>query len=378
MKTLGIVRSSLALLALLFVPRLATATVVYSADNLPGMGTCTNGNISWFLDPQYGRVIRVHVVDAVGKNSERCEFVASNGGRMPGETYFIGWRSRVDTPLAGGWNGIYQMKCHGDHVADQPLVLTMRDNRLVLENHEDIGGKETSRMVWSTDLPVNKWFSVVLRVHYSESRTEGSVELWFNGKPQILAGGTTIHHGQTWDGSENNMHWGIYRADEVMGEGDHYLWRPRVATTFAEADPDGKPEPAAPDGSVGDASPADAGAAAADASLSPDAREKLDATGATGGAGGGGGTMTGGAGSAGRGGAGGATGGSGGTEEEPEPPRSRTAQRSGCSHAGTAGGAAAVPLISLLLALRVRRRAQKTRETRQVQVGECDRRSDGS
>ena len=141
---------SLVVLAVLSTPRLAGAAVVYSADNLPGMGTCTNGNISWFMDPEYGRVIRVHVVDQVGKNSERCEFVASNGGRMPGETYYIGWRSRVDTPLTGGWNGIYQMKCHGEHVADQPVVLTMRDNRLVLENHEDINGQETSRTVWST------------------------------------------------------------------------------------------------------------------------------------------------------------------------------------------------------------------------------------
>jgi hypothetical protein len=254
--------------------------VSYSADNLPGMGTCPNGNISWFMDPQYGRVIRVHVTDQTGKNSERCEFVASNGGRMPGETYYIGWRSRVDTPLAGGWNGIYQMKCHGDHVADQPLVLTMRSGRLVLENHEDVGGKEAARTVWSTELPVNKWFTIVLRVHYSESRTEGSVELWYDGKPQVLTSGTTVHHGQTWDGSENNMHWGIYRADEVNGEGDHYLGAPRVATTFAEADPDGKTEPARRTAGAGDAerwrgSP-----------MAPDAAARIDTATPTGGTGG--------------------------------------------------------------------------------------------
>jgi len=353
-----ILRSLLALAALLVAPPLARAAVVYSADNLPGMGTCTNGNISWFMDPQYGRVIRVHVVDQVGKNSERCEFVASNGGRKPGETYYIGWRSRVDTPLTGGWNGIYQMKCHGDHVADQPLVLTMRDNRLVLNNHEDINGQETPRLVWQTDLPVNKWFTIVLRVHYSESRTEGSVQLWYNGKLQTLANGTTIHHGQTWDGSENNMHWGIYRADEVMGEGDHYLWRPRVATTFAEADPDGQSEPAAPDGSAGDASMADAGVGA-DASVAPDAGRKMDAvtaTGGTGGGGGSGGTTTGGSsGSGGRSGGGGASGGSPGVEEDPTPPKSGAARTSGCSHGRSSGGTAPVLLLALLLALRALR-----------------------
>jgi hypothetical protein len=58
------------------------------------------------------------------------------------------------------------------------------------------------------------------------------------GEPQLL-NGTTIHHGQTWDGSENNMHWGIYRADEINGTEIHYLSRPVIATTQAEADPGG-------------------------------------------------------------------------------------------------------------------------------------------
>jgi hypothetical protein len=344
-------RSLAVAVALLLAARVASAAVLYSADNLPGMGTCPNGNISWFMDPQYGRVIRVHVIDSVGTNSERCEFVAPNGGRMPGQTFYIGWRSRVDAPLAGGWNGIYQMKCHGMHVADQPLVLTMRNNRLVLENHEDIDGKETSRMVWSTDLPANKWFTIVLRVHYSESRTEGSVELWYDGVPQILASGTTIHHGQTWDGSENNMHWGIYRADEVMGEGDHYLWRPRVATTFAEADPDGKPEPAPADGGAPGPASFDAGAAegrGADGATAMDAAPAADAARGSGGAGGGG------------------SGGAGGGEPEPEPtpPRGRSGKASGCSEGGAGGaGAATIALLALLFARSVRPRPPTRRRS---------------
>jgi len=65
-------------------------------------------------------------------------------------------------------------------------------------------------MVWSRQLPLDTWFTIVLRVKYSESRTEGEVQLWYDGVLQTLAGGTTTHHGQTWDGDENNMHWGIY------------------------------------------------------------------------------------------------------------------------------------------------------------------------
>jgi hypothetical protein len=54
---------------------------------------------------------------------------------------------------------------------------------------------------------------------------------------QTLANGTTTHRGQTWDGSENNMHWGIYRRSSINGTQIHYIWRPRIATTRAEADP---------------------------------------------------------------------------------------------------------------------------------------------
>jgi hypothetical protein len=244
--------------------RPARSEILYDADRLPGQATCPDGEISWFMDLEQGQVIRAHVRDVTGKNSERCEFATPQGLTQLGQTIYVGWRSRIDAPLTGGWNGIYQMKCHGMHVADQPLNLDMRNGRLTLSNHEDVGGQETARTVWSTELPRNQWFSIVLKVHYSESRTEGTVEIWWNGVKQTLANGTTIHTGQTWDGSDNNMHWGIYRANEVTGDGYHYIWRPRVATTYGEAAPEGDPEPPSPDAgtATGDA-PAGAGGASA-------------------------------------------------------------------------------------------------------------------
>jgi MYXO-CTERM domain-containing protein len=251
-----------ALTVTLLAPLAARAEIYYSADNLPGQGTCTDGDITWFMDPQEGRVIDVRVQDATGKNSERCEFATPQRprGEWLGRTIYVGWKSRIDAPLSGGWNGMYQMKCHGTHTADQPLVFDMSGGRLLLSNHEAINGQETPRTVWSAPLPMNRWFSIVLKVKYSESRTEGTVQLWFNGVLQTLANGTTTHTGATWDGDGNNMHWGIYRADEVQGEGHHYIKRPRVASTFEEADPAGGSEPPPPtDASAG---PADAGAEA--------------------------------------------------------------------------------------------------------------------
>jgi hypothetical protein len=86
-------------------------------------------------------------------NSERCEFAVGRRELRLGATIYIGWKSKVSLPRSTSWNGIFQPKCHGSHVADQPLVWSVRDNRLTLDNHEDIGGKETSRKVGSTGLP---------------------------------------------------------------------------------------------------------------------------------------------------------------------------------------------------------------------------------
>ena len=222
----------------------AGATVLWERTTLPGMGTCPNGNISMVSDPVQGQVIKVQVaeVDTSVSNSERCEFVMSNNGEAlysAGATLYIGWKSRVVTPVTSTWNGIYQAKCHGSHVADQPLVWSVANGQLRLENHEDIGGQEVSRTVYSRSLPMDTWFSITMKIHFSESRTAGYVQVWYNGVLQTLANGSTIHFGQTWDGSENNMHWGIYRRSSVNGTEIHYVWRPRLATTFAEANPGG-------------------------------------------------------------------------------------------------------------------------------------------
>jgi hypothetical protein len=96
---------------------------------------------------------------------------------------------------------------------------------------------QKSRTIWSTPLRQNRWFSLMLEVHYSESRTVGYVQVWYDGKLQKLANGRDIHHGQTWDGAENNIHWGVCRRASHTGPQIHDLWRPRIATTMAEANP---------------------------------------------------------------------------------------------------------------------------------------------
>jgi hypothetical protein len=217
------------------------AQVIYNGgQSLPGKETCPDGGIEWHNDAQRGRVIRVRVNERTNKNSERCEFAAGRGKLTEGMTVYVGWKSRINVPTSDdrNWNNMFQLHCHGTHVADHPLVFGVQGGRLSLTNHENINGRETGRRVWSEPSRENRWFSIVLKIHYSTRREVGYVRLWYDGRLQTLDNGRTVHYGQTWEGTDKNMHWGIYRADEVNGTQTHDVWRPRIATTEREADPD--------------------------------------------------------------------------------------------------------------------------------------------
>lgn len=215
----------------------AQAAVIYQQTGLPGKGTCPDGDITWHNDSQEGRVVKVGVRE--GSYKERCEFVGGGGGKLkPGMTVYMGWKSRIIAPDSGDWNNMMQLKCHGKHIANHPIMLRVGGNRLTMWNYEDVNGKLEGRSIWSMPLPENRWFSVLLKVHYSESRSQGSVQLWIDGRLQTFSNGRTTHNGQTYDGSDNNVHWGIYRTARINGEQSHLLKRPTIATTMAEANPD--------------------------------------------------------------------------------------------------------------------------------------------
>ncbi|MGP3983090.1 hypothetical protein [Streptomyces sp. KR80] len=234
----GVVAAAFALV--MAIAPASHATIIWQGgDNLPGTGTCPDGSITWNNDAQQGRVIRFSVVERTGQNSERCEMAVARRLLSEGQTVYIGWKSKVVVPTSSGWNGILQLKSHGDYVTGHPLNIGVSGGQLTLNNFEDINGVETKRTVWSRPLPQNTWFSIMLKIRYSENRSVGYVQVWYNGAWQTLANGSTIHYGQTWDGSENNVHWGIYRSDDVNGTQTHDLWRPRIATTWQEAIPNG-------------------------------------------------------------------------------------------------------------------------------------------
>ncbi|RZB14004.1 hypothetical protein StrepF001_40915 [Streptomyces sp. F001] len=214
------------------------ATVIWQGGNtLPGIGTCPNGAINWHSDATYGNVPRFTVNEVTDGNSERCEMAVARRSLTDGMTVYIGWKSRVTAPTTNTWNYILQLKSHGTNVANHPLTLGVGGGNLTLRNDEDINGTQVGRTVWSTPLRQGQWFSMMLKIRYSEDRTVGYVQVWYNGAWQTLANGTTVHYGQTWDGEENNVHWGIYRRSSVNGTQTHDLYHPRIATTWQEAIP---------------------------------------------------------------------------------------------------------------------------------------------
>ena len=115
--------------------------VIYQATSLPGTGTCPNGAISWFNDPQQGRVIRTRIEEVSTGNSERCEFVGGGGGRLQnGMTVYVGLEVQGGRPVSGRGTGCSNSSAtvaRGRPAAGGRI----RNGRLILENHEDIGGR---------------------------------------------------------------------------------------------------------------------------------------------------------------------------------------------------------------------------------------------
>jgi len=228
-----------AVCVLLAFPPLAGAAILYESTGLPGTGTAPNGRFSWHNDSQQGRVLQVEVLDAAG-GKERAEFVATGrDNRYKDKTVFIGWKSRLDMPAAtgGNWCVIMQGFAAGQRDIVHPFDLRVDGGKLYLVRWTGQGNDHRTT-IWSRTIPSrNTWFSIVMKVRYSTSASTGYVELWYNGAKQTFANGSQTMKMQTWDGVDNNIHWGIYRSGGVNGTGHHYMKNVRIATTYNEAVP---------------------------------------------------------------------------------------------------------------------------------------------
>ena len=218
----------------------ARAEIFYRLNmggTLPGTATAPNGTFSWHNDGTYGTVLKVVCSDTSDPNvnNERAEFVASgSNNKYFDKTVYMGWRSYLSlpTPSSSSWNNIMQGKAAGNFTLNHPFYLRADSGTLRL-------GTDAAGYIWSRTLPHQTWFSIVIKIRYSTSPSTGYAEVWYNGTKQTLANGTQQFKFQTWSGSDNNIHWGIYRSKSINGTATHYMWRPTIASTYAEAAPEG-------------------------------------------------------------------------------------------------------------------------------------------
>src|SRR2546423_447 len=114
------------------------------------------------------------------------------------------------------------MKMKLSHLAAVALLATTLSGRASISYQLQMGGTlplgtDDAGVIWTHTLPIKQWFSIVLKIRYSSDPSVGYAELWFNGVKQTLANGTQHYNFQTWSGSNNNIHWGIYRSDAIDG-----------------------------------------------------------------------------------------------------------------------------------------------------------------
>jgi len=198
-----------------------------------------NGTITTTSDATVGNVFKIELnTDNADRSKERCEVRGCNGFRMAeGGTYYLGWKTKF-SPLptvSGQWQHVFQLHGYGIVGALAPLTLDAPGDGTLQLAYQDPTG--AIQIIWTGPLITGNWQNFVLRMHPTTDESTGWVEFWCNGAAQKFSNGSTQFPAALWNGTYILTKWGIYRQGGVDGDGDHYLWRPRFATTYSEADP---------------------------------------------------------------------------------------------------------------------------------------------
>jgi len=147
-------------------------------------------------------------------NDLRCEAHGANGVNPAiGQTYSIGWRSKLVLPVSADMNAIFQWKAYGEpQLQDFPITIAPGGGNLNLNqfNPSDAGGQT---FLWSTPLITNVWNQHVLCISVSDQDYGGSIQYWFNGVQQTFQTGANIFDCRTFDGTSVDPKWGAYGDD---------------------------------------------------------------------------------------------------------------------------------------------------------------------
>jgi hypothetical protein len=212
------------------------AGVLWNGDPTQGLGVFKiiniegPGKITAETDPEFGPVWRFFKPGS----ANRCEAHGAKGiDSKEGDLIFIGWSSKLTMPVNAKLTGIFQFKSYPPgNAADYPLLLRPMDGNLVLESYD---ANKHSTQAWAKPLITGKWFSVVLAIKESKDPAQGYIELWIDGVPQVLHGGSTRMACRTLDGAYTDPKWGVYHTydNSDMTNLIHGL---RIGTDYASVD----------------------------------------------------------------------------------------------------------------------------------------------
>jgi hypothetical protein len=202
------------------------------------------GEVKVAQDPlgKYGQVYQFNIWDDPKYKKERIESSGTKGFDLKeGQEYYIGWRAMWNPmPIKPGWVALFQMHGYGPPGQGAPLVLRCVNGDGNISMQANANG--VNEDFWKTPFKSGVWQTFVVHVKLSASKTDGFVEIWYNGVQQTLKNGQTKWVGPTWDpqpGSYNKLKWGVYRSGAMNGKGPAtaYLSDPKVGTTYADVAP---------------------------------------------------------------------------------------------------------------------------------------------
>ena len=205
-----------------------------SSGNATSNPSPNGSSITTTTDPTYGPEFQFYKASA----DLRAEAHGANGfDAAIGGTYYIGWRFKVSSTVTD--NAVFQWKGYGSPLEQNfPIILSFNSGSLQLAYYAP--GEERN-LLWSQSEQPNVWNTIVLGIHV-ESDTTGTINYWWDGTEQNLAGGGTTYFGRTFDGTSVDPKWGVYGAVGTQVTDD--VTDLKIGTTYAAVAPSPVPEPA--------------------------------------------------------------------------------------------------------------------------------------
>jgi hypothetical protein len=225
----------------------ADASVLWNGDASNGTGVFSSlniennpGKIEVVTDSTYGKVFRMTCYDNSGTKTRTEGSHMKNFQPVAGGTYYFGWRHKWG-PLptkCGKWQVLEQIHTTA---SGGPVPFGLHVDGCDSNMHwqyENHSGTAKDFLVLS--FPLNSWHKFVYHEKWSNSESDGYVEVWYDGSMKTLKNGSTRYPASwTISGSNSYWKWGIYRSGSggVIGTAVAYLGQAKAGTSYSDVAP---------------------------------------------------------------------------------------------------------------------------------------------